>query len=43
LNYATLGIAMGDAPAEVQAQADWVAPNVEADGVVTALNKFLLT
>lgn len=42
LNYAALGIAMGDAPAEVQAQADWVAPNVEADGVVTALKKFLL-
>ncbi len=43
LQYAGLGVAMGDAPAEVKAYADWVAPNVEADGVVAALEKFVLT
>ena len=43
LQYAAVGVAMGDAPAEVQAQADWVAPNVEADGVVSTLEKFILS
>lgn len=43
LQYAGLGIAMGDAPQDVQTQADWVAPNVEADGVVAALETFVLT
>ncbi|QDZ40632.1 HAD family phosphatase [Euhalothece natronophila Z-M001] len=42
LNYAHWGIAMGDAPPEVKAQADWVAPSVEEDGVVAALEKFIL-
>ena len=42
LAYAHWGIAMGDAPPEVKAQADWVAPSVEEDGVVTALEKFIL-
>ncbi len=42
LNYAAIGIAMADAPPEVKAQADWIAPNVEADGVVAALEKFIL-
>lgn len=42
LHYAGLGVAMGDAPSEVKAIADWVAPNVEADGVVAALEKFVL-
>lgn len=41
LEYATIGIAMGDAPPEVKAQADWIAPKVEADGVVTALEKWI--
>jgi len=42
LEYAAIGVAMGDAPPEVKAQADWVAPDVEADGVVEALEKFVL-
>ncbi|PNW55969.1 UNVERIFIED_CONTAM: hydrolase [Euhalothece sp. KZN 001] len=43
LQYAGIGIAMGDAPLEVQTEANWVAPNVEADGVVAALEKFIFT
>jgi Cof subfamily protein (haloacid dehalogenase superfamily) len=37
-----LGIAMGDAPENVKAIANWVAPNVEADGAAVAIEKFLL-
>jgi Cof subfamily protein (haloacid dehalogenase superfamily) len=43
LTYAGFGIAMGDAPEPVKAIAQWVAPNVEADGVAVALEKFLLS
>lgn len=42
LEYAGIGVAMGNAPAEVQAFADWVAPAVAADGVAIALEKWLL-
>ncbi|PSN19501.1 Cof-type HAD-IIB family hydrolase [filamentous cyanobacterium CCP5] len=42
LRYAGLGVAMGDAPAEVCAVADWVAPSVEADGVAAAIAEYLL-
>ena len=42
LQYAGVGIAMGDAPPELKTHADWVAPSVEADGVVAALEKFIL-
>ncbi|MGB3494351.1 MAG: Cof-type HAD-IIB family hydrolase [Elainellaceae cyanobacterium] len=42
LHYSGLGIAMGNAPDEVKAQSDWVAPDVEADGVAIAIEKFLL-
>lgn len=42
LEYAGIGVAMGNAPADVQAIANWVAPSVEMDGVATAINKFLL-
>lgn len=42
LRYAQIGVAMGDAPADVQAIADWVAPSVEEDGVVAAIEQFLL-
>lgn len=42
LRYAGIGIAMGDAPADVRRAADWVAPSVEADGVATALHTYLL-
>lgn len=43
LEYAGLGVAMGNAPAVVQAFADWVAPTVEEDGVAIALEKWLLS
>jgi Cof subfamily protein (haloacid dehalogenase superfamily) len=43
LDYAGIGVAMGDAPAEVQAIAHWVAPSVEADGAAVAMEKFLLS
>ncbi len=42
LEYAGIGIAMGNAPAGVQAIADWVAPDVEVDGVAAAIAQFLL-
>jgi Cof subfamily protein (haloacid dehalogenase superfamily) len=42
LQYAGIGVAMGDAPDGVKAIADWVAPSVEADGVVAAIEKFVL-
>ncbi|MGF1523417.1 MAG: Cof-type HAD-IIB family hydrolase [Leptolyngbyaceae cyanobacterium] len=42
LRYAQIGVAMGDAPAGVKAIADWVAPSVEEEGVVAAINHFLL-
>jgi hydroxymethylpyrimidine pyrophosphatase-like HAD family hydrolase len=41
LEYAGISIAMGDAPQPVQDQANWVTKNVEQDGVVLALEKFL--
>jgi hypothetical protein len=43
LAYAGVGVAMGSAPMQVQAMADWVAPTVEADGVAIAIEKFLLS
>lgn len=43
LEYAGLGVAMGDAPDGVKAIANWIAPSVEADGVAVALEKFLLS
>ncbi|MHC5826686.1 MAG: HAD-IIB family hydrolase, partial [Nostoc sp.] len=42
LEYVGLGVAMGNAPAEVQAIAQWVAPSVEQDGAAVAIEKFLL-
>ena len=42
LRYAGTSVAMGDAPAAVKAQANWVAPSVEADGVVAAIERFCL-
>ncbi len=42
IRYAGIGIAMGDAPDGVKAIADWVAPSVEEDGVVSAIEHFLL-
>ena len=43
LEYAGLGVAMGNAPADVQAIAQWVAPSIEQDGAAVAIEKFLLS
>lgn len=43
LEYAGIGVAMGNAPAGVQAIAQWIAPTVEQDGAATAIEKFLLS
>lgn len=42
LAYAGIGVAMGNAPADVRSLADWVAPSVSADGVAVAIEKFIL-
>jgi hydroxymethylpyrimidine pyrophosphatase-like HAD family hydrolase len=42
LKYAGIGVAMGDAPEEVKAIADWVSPSVEEEGVARAIEQFLL-
>jgi Cof subfamily protein (haloacid dehalogenase superfamily) len=42
LTYAGIGIAMGNAPPQVQAIANWIAPNVEDNGVAVAIEKLLL-
>jgi Cof subfamily protein (haloacid dehalogenase superfamily) len=43
LEYVGLGVAMGkDAPSALLAVADWIAPNVDGDGVAVAIEKFLL-
>ena len=42
LDYAGIGVAMGNAPHDVQSRADWVAPNIESDGVAVAIEKFIL-
>jgi Cof subfamily protein (haloacid dehalogenase superfamily) len=41
LQYAGLGVAMGNAPREVQAIANWVAPSVEEDGAAAAIEAFI--
>lgn len=42
LTYAGIGVAMGNAPSDVQSLADWVAPDIEFDGVAVAIEKFIL-
>lgn len=42
LQWAGIGVAMGNAPEHVQAVADWVAPSLEDDGVAVALERFVL-
>jgi Cof subfamily protein (haloacid dehalogenase superfamily) len=42
IEYAGIGVAMGDAPSEVKAIAQWVAPSVELDGAAAAIENFLL-
>jgi len=43
LQWAGLGIAMGNGMPGVRAIADWIAPPVEEDGVVVALHRFVLS
>lgn len=42
IQYAGIGVAMGDAPAGVKQAADWIAPDVEAHGAAIAIQQFLL-
>ncbi|MBV8887154.1 MAG: HAD family phosphatase [Chroococcidiopsidaceae cyanobacterium CP_BM_RX_35] len=42
LEYAGLGVAMGNAPTAVKAVAQWVAPGVEQDGAAAAIEEFVL-
>lgn len=43
LHYAGIGVAMANGPEAVKAVADWVAPDVEQDGVAAAIEQFVLT
>ncbi|BAY12383.1 Cof-type HAD-IIB family hydrolase [Calothrix sp. NIES-2098] len=43
LEYAGVGVAMGNAPAGVKAIANWVAPTVEEDGAAVAIEQLLLS
>lgn len=43
LDYAGISVSMGNAPPEVQAIANWVAPSIELDGAAIAIEKFLLS
>lgn len=43
LEWAGIGVAMGDAIEEVCAVADWVTSTVEEDGVARAIERFVLT
>lgn len=40
--WAGIGVAMGNASADVQAVADWVAPPLEDDGAAIAIERFIL-
>ena len=42
IQYAGVGVAMGNAPERVKSFANWVAPTVEEDGVVAAIEQFVL-
>ncbi len=42
LEYAGVGVAMGNGPEAVQAIAQWVAPSVELDGAAAAIEEFVL-
>jgi Cof subfamily protein (haloacid dehalogenase superfamily) len=42
LQYAGVGVAMGDAPDGVKAIANWVAPSVAEEGAAVAIAKFVL-
>jgi hydroxymethylpyrimidine pyrophosphatase-like HAD family hydrolase len=42
LQYAGIGIAMGNAPVTVKASADWVTTTIENDGVARAVEMWVL-
>lgn len=42
VEYAGIGVAMGNGAPGLQQVADWIAPDVEEDGVVAAIAKFIL-
>lgn len=42
IEAAGLGVAMGNAPEAVRASAGWVAPDVEADGLAVAVERYVL-
>jgi Cof subfamily protein (haloacid dehalogenase superfamily) len=42
LEYAGIGVAMGNAPAAVKACADWVTTTIEKDGVARAVERWIL-
>ena len=42
LEWAAMGVAMGNATHAVKAAADWIAPTVEEDGVAVTLRRFVL-
>jgi Cof subfamily protein (haloacid dehalogenase superfamily) len=42
IEYAGVGIVMGNAPEAVQLRSQWVAPSVEQDGAAAAIAEFLL-
>ena len=42
IEWAGLGVAMADAPPEVKAAADWIAPSVVEDGVVAVIERFIM-
>ncbi|MEE3716997.1 Cof-type HAD-IIB family hydrolase [Tumidithrix elongata RA019] len=42
IEYAGLGVVMGNAPDDLKEKADWIAPSVEMDGVAAAIVKFVL-
>ncbi|MBN1921286.1 MAG: HAD family phosphatase [Anaerolineae bacterium] len=42
IQWAGVGVAMGNATAHLQSAADWIAPPLEEDGVAAALERFVL-
>jgi Cof subfamily protein (haloacid dehalogenase superfamily) len=42
LEYAGIGVAMGNAPAAVKARTDWVTTTIEEDGVARAVERWIL-
>jgi Cof subfamily protein (haloacid dehalogenase superfamily) len=43
IQYAGVGVAMGNAPDDVKAIANWIAPDVEVHGVAAAIEQFILS